>query len=110
MKVAVIYIISVIFCIVQVSAQTSSRLVVHFDFDKYAITGKGRQLLDSILKLPSLSETRIQLYGHTDAIGDEGYNDILSVRRVNAAKNYLTKKGLPRKNIVIDTGLGKRKP
>lgn len=97
-----------IFCSTASFAQ--SRLVLHFDFDKYNITRTGKHLLDSILHLPDVKKHMVQLYGHTDAIGDDNYNDVLSVRRVNAAKNYLRTHGLPAANILIDTGLGKRQP
>ncbi len=86
------------------------RVLLHFDFDKYEITNKGKVLLDSILQTPLLTSKTIQLFGHTDAIGNNSYNDHLSIKRVNAAKLYLTRNGLPASNIVIDSGLGKRKP
>jgi outer membrane protein OmpA-like peptidoglycan-associated protein len=92
------------------AAQQPARTIVHFDFDKFAITNKGKATLDSILHIPALASKKIQLFGHTDAIGNNSYNDQLSVKRVNTAKNYLTAHGLPAANIVIDSGFGKRMP
>jgi hypothetical protein len=51
-----------------ISAQSSA--VVLFDFDKYTLTGSGKKLLDSILKISSINLKKIRLYGHTDAVGD----------------------------------------
>lgn len=87
-----------------------SRFILHFDFDKWEITKKGKSLLDSVLHLSTVTTKKIQLYGHTDAIGNDLYNDQLSFKRVNAAKNYLTSHGLPATSIIIDTGFGKHKP
>ena len=92
------------------NAQQSARILLHFDFDKYDIKGKGRKSLDSILALPNLGAKKVKLFGHTDAIGDDSYNDRLSVKRVNAAKNYLLKHGLPAASIIVDSGFGKRQP
>ena len=92
------------------TAQPRTSAIIHFDFDKYEISGKGKSVLDSILHLPAFASKRVELFGHTDAIGNNPYNDQLSIKRVNATKNYLIRYGLPASNILIDSGLGKRSP
>jgi outer membrane protein OmpA-like peptidoglycan-associated protein len=91
-----------------ISAQSGA--VVLFDFDKYTLTGPGRKLLDSILKIPSINLKKIRLYGHTDAVGDFSYNDVLSTKRVSQTKQYLLRKGINPSKIVTDSGFGKRRP
>lgn len=92
------------------AAQAQAEMILHFDFDKFEITNKGRALLDGILHIPSLASKKIQWFGHTDAIVNNTYYDQLLIKRVIAAKNYLISHELPPANIVVDSGLGKRMP
>ena len=90
--------------------QPAYKTFIHFDFDKYNITSRAKSTLDSILTIPRIKERQLQLYGHCDSLGDNSYNDELSNRRVEAARSYLLARGLPEKNITIDSGFGKRMP
>lgn len=81
-----------------------------FDFDKFNLTTGGRTTLDSILRINARSPRQIQLFGHTDAIGGDAYNDQLSVKRVSTTKRYLLEHGITPARIVTDSGLGKRRP
>ncbi|MEO5984164.1 MAG: OmpA family protein [Ferruginibacter sp.] len=92
-----------------ISAQPSSAVIL-FDFDKYTLTEPGRKLLDSILNIPTIHLKKIRLYGHTDAVGDFIYNDVLSNKRVAQTKQYLLRKGVSASNILTDSGFGKRRP
>ena len=92
------------------AAQAPTRFILHFDFDKFEIDNNGKIVLDSILHITAVNKKTVQLYGHTDAIGNNQYNDHLSFKRVNAAKDYLTRHGLAVTNILADTGFGKRMP
>ena len=92
------------------NTQTVEKFNINFDFDKYEITPQATQRLDSFIQSTNISSIqKIFLYGHCDAIGSNIYNDALSIKRVNAAKEFLVKY-LP--EIVIDTleGFGKRQP
>ncbi len=95
---------------IRLSAQTSEKFTLHFEFDKYNLTSVNRTLLDDIIRLNTASPRQIRLFGHTDAIGGDDYNDLLSVKRVSTAKKYLLQKGIPPNRIVTDSGLGKRRP
>ncbi|MBN2613026.1 MAG: PD40 domain-containing protein [Bacteroidales bacterium] len=68
---------------------------VYFAFDSYALTEKGKTELDQIVSLakkyPGLT---FELIGLTDAIGSAEYNKTLSVKRANAARNYLVAAGV----------------
>jgi outer membrane protein OmpA-like peptidoglycan-associated protein len=50
--------------------------------------------LESALNLPSLSQDRFVVAGHTDAQGSAQYNKQLSQRRADAVKRYLVSKGI----------------
>lgn len=91
-------------------AQATEKITLHFEFDKYNLTPGNRMLLDSIIKLNATSSRQIKLFGHTDAIGNDYYNDILSMKRVSTTKKYLLDRGISPSRIVTDSGLGKRRP
>jgi outer membrane protein OmpA-like peptidoglycan-associated protein len=91
-------------------AQTEERFTINFDFDKYAITRRAKQKLDSFLSsTPAASVQKIDLYGHCDSIGNHSYNNWLSEKRVDAVKRYLLTNFS--KNIFESLeGYGKRQP
>lgn len=70
-----------------------------FEFDRYDLSDYGKAMLDdaaSVIeglteKYPSL---KIDISGHTDSVGSDGYNQGLSERRANAVKDYLIRKGV----------------
>jgi outer membrane protein OmpA-like peptidoglycan-associated protein len=59
--------------------------------------------------LAKYSDDRVQIGGHTDAQGDEKYNQALSERRANAVKAVLITRGVQEKQIIV-TGYGESKP
>ncbi len=72
---------------------------VHFDFDKTDLNEYGQAVLDDAAtvinglteKYPAI---KVDISGHTDSVGSEGYNQGLSERRANAVKQYLLRKGV----------------
>jgi len=79
-------------------------LMVTFPFNSADITPDARQTLDVVgeaLIDGRLSADRFEIAGHTDAVGDEGYNDSLSQRRAHAVVEYLSGNfGIPRERLV----------
>lgn len=72
---------------------------VHFAFDKSELTDYAKALLDSasgVIKDLSKSypELKVDVSGHTDWTGTDGYNQGLSERRANTVKEYLLRKGV----------------
>ena len=69
-------------------------LNIHFDTDKAVIKendfGRMNEAIEFIEKYP---DTQIIIKGHTDSVGDEDYNQDLSLRRARAAKQYFVEKG-----------------
>lgn len=63
---------------------------VHFDFDRATLRPESRPILNEVgevlLRHPEL---RIEIQGHTDAIGPDPYNQGLSDRRARAVLEYL---------------------
>jgi peptidoglycan-associated lipoprotein len=68
---------------------------VYFGFDLSDITTEGQAVLDAKLALlqrhPALT---LRIAGHTDSRGAVEYNLALGLRRANAAKKYLTDRGI----------------
>ncbi len=87
------------------------KFVVHFNFNKSNLTNSAKFTLDSFIKTNQsiIANLDIDLSGHCDSLGTEGYNDQLSLRRVAAVENYLVKYGVPPESFLND-GFGERKP
>ena len=72
---------------------------VHFEFDKSDLSDYSKEMLDDAAnvinqvsdKYPAL---KVDVSGHTDSTGSDGYNQGLSERRANAVKQYLIRKGV----------------
>ncbi len=68
-------------------------LEIQFDFNSHRLSQDGADVLDQLgeaLKSAELSSARrIVLEGHTDAKGSNAYNRVLSLRRAQAARQYL---------------------
>jgi len=83
---------------------------VNFAFDSAELTADARKELDAVAEALTRSNTaklEIVISGHTDAVGNEEYNQKLSERRAEAARQYLvTQHGIDRKRLVAK-GFGK---
>ena len=68
---------------------------IYFDFDKYEIKPEYRKNLDELAEyMKENPGTEIEIGGHTDFVGSDDYNYILSDRRARAVKDYLVNKGV----------------
>jgi len=83
---------------------------VLFDFNKYTLKPGAREKLAKVsgilLAYPGL---KIQVEGHTDAIGSDEYNLKLSQQRADGVRDYLVTQGVPAPS-VASVGLGKADP
>src|SRR4029077_20916196 len=52
---------------------------------------------------------RLEVEGHTDSVGGDDYNQLLSEHRASSVRDYLTQAGIPI-NSVSAKGLGKTRP
>ena len=81
-----------------------------FDFDKAVLKPEAKAKLDDLVaKTSAVALEVIIAVGHTDAVGTDGYNQKLSVRRSEAVKAYLVGKGVE-KNRVYTEGKGEKQP
>ncbi len=83
---------------------------VKFDFDRAEIKPEYREVLSRIAGiLLTASGYRVQIYGHTDDVGTDAYNQTLSERRANAVRDYLVAAGIAPEIISVQ-GFGKTNP
>ncbi len=86
----------------------ASGLLYDFDSDlvKAAARDNLRALAGSLDKYP---DSDLLILGHTDSVGTDAYNKSLSVRRADAAAEYLVAQGVTRSRIGTG-GLGEEEP
>lgn len=83
---------------------------IEFGFDRSEITTDSAVVLDVAAdQLARCQNIEVQIDGHTDSIGTEAYNDGLSERRAEAARNYLVNRGATPARL-ITRGLGENSP
>ncbi len=76
---------------------------IFFDFDKSEIRDEHKAFLDRLIKVvKGHSDLRVQVTGHTDSEGTNGYNDGLSKRRAQAIINYFVENGLSADRLKFD--------
>lgn len=86
-------------------------ILIEFDFDSYEIPDTSRNKLYYMYKdIRDFREAKLEVKGHTDYMGTDGFNQALSENRVKAVVNYLIRLGYPRTNIVVTKGFGEKVP
>ena len=85
---------------------------VHFEFDSARLTPADKMQLDKVsTRLKSEAPSaRLSVTGHTDSVGRDGYNQILSERRAQSVVNYLVETGVPQASFVAVKGAGESMP
>ncbi len=83
---------------------------VYFNSNKSKISGNHQQEMESLLTyLKTNSNINIKIFGHTDDIGSDNFNKILSVRRADEIVGFLIKNGIE-KSRISSKGFGSLKP
>jgi OmpA-OmpF porin, OOP family len=69
--------------------------MITFEFDSADLKPEAREVLDQLaaaLQSDQLGSSSFMIEGHTDAVGDETYNQVLSEQRAQAVRQYLASK------------------
>lgn len=83
---------------------------VTFDFAKYDLKPQFYPALNTIAStLKEYNQTIVEVTGHTDSIGSDAANQLLSERRANSVATYLIGQGVQRERFEI-VGMGERYP
>jgi len=83
---------------------------VLFDFDKAEIKPEAYHFLDEVLDILKRHQyIKVEIQGYTDNVGSSGYNQKLSQRRANSAREYLIEHGISPDRLVAK-GYGESNP
>ena len=84
---------------------------INFEFNKWDLDAEARAALDKqaawIIAHPAVT---FKVFGHTDKVGSNAYNQRLGKRRADAAVNYLISKGADRKRLTAVVSFGETRP
>lgn len=81
-----------------------------FDFDKFFLRQKSEDILESLyLFMKENPSVHVKLDGHTDWIGTDQYNEVLSKQRALSAHKYLIDRGIS-PNRIENAWFGEAKP
>jgi len=83
---------------------------VNFNFDRFDLQPKAEQSLRDVYEhLKKNPNLKVAINGHTDDLGSDEYNNILSRERASSVARYLINLGLD-KNRITSKGFGDSKP
>lgn len=85
--------------------------MINFDFNSYILDGEAQRILRLQAEWIKATPTvKFRVYGHTDKVGSNGFNQSLGLRRARTAVNYLVSQGVPRNRLEAYTSLGETQP
>jgi outer membrane protein OmpA-like peptidoglycan-associated protein len=83
---------------------------VTFAFNRFDIQPQFRPTLDEVAEtLAGYPSTFIDIYGHTDNVGSDAYNQTLSENRAQSVASYLSTRGVQSARIATQ-GFGETQP
>lgn len=65
---------------------------IYFDINKFELESESIPKIDSLISTFKGSDFLIELYGYSDSIASQEYNLLLSQKRINSVKTYITSK------------------
>lgn len=93
-----------------VVAQKSALRGVTFLPDSPKLTDEGRATLDTVAEtMRTQADLKVEIAGHTDSVGSEAYNTMLSQQRADAVRSYLVGKGIEPQRMTA-VGYGELEP
>ncbi|MGB3406571.1 MAG: OmpA family protein [Jannaschia sp.] len=84
---------------------------INFAFNSAQLDATARAVLDQQADfMRQFPEVRFSVYGHTDLVGSDGYNEDLGRRRARAAVSYLGQKGVSSSRLEALVSFGETRP
>jgi outer membrane protein OmpA-like peptidoglycan-associated protein len=96
--------LSIIFSLFITTVASAQNAVVYFEFNGSGLTNESRRDLDKFLLNKSIRS--VGIFGHTDQMGSDEYNEWLSVQRAKVVRDYLLSKGVAQRHIRVVRGFG----
>ena len=95
----------------QIEIQNIQATPIHFLSDKSYVTDYSKGILDKLIKtLNENKDYNVNIFGHTDSQGSDGYNINLAKERIESTIKYLESKGISANRIIHQKAFGKAKP
>jgi outer membrane protein OmpA-like peptidoglycan-associated protein len=83
---------------------------IFFESNKHDVTAKSIPELEEVVKfLTANPTTKVEISGHTDNVGDESYNQLLSQKRAQSVVDYFLGKGIAQERLT-KVGYGSKSP
>ena len=83
---------------------------VFFEFDQYGLGRNYQAYADNVYSILKENKgLKVEITGHTDNMGSDEYNNVLSKKRANTIANYISAKGIERSRITV-TFKGEQNP
>jgi outer membrane protein OmpA-like peptidoglycan-associated protein len=84
---------------------------INFEFNSAALGPEARRILDQQAAfIRQFPEVRFSVFGHTDLVGSDAYNQALGRRRAEAAVDYLVGRGVSRDRLAALVSFGESRP
>lgn len=90
---------------------SETQSTVNFAFNSARLDAQAQQILAQQANwIRQFPEVKLRVYGHTDAVGSQGYNNRLGMRRARAVVNYLATLGVGRDRLEAVVSHGETQP
>jgi len=85
--------------------------LILFDYNKAEIKARNKVVLDRVVKrIKELPEAKVVIVGHSDTIGKEAYNVLLSLRRAKAVYKMVMENNIASPERIVFRGDGPNNP
>lgn len=96
--------------LLQPTSGGTTRLLVFFDYNKAELKSESMpDLRRAVRFLRNNPTVDVEIAGHTDSVGNDGYNQELSQRRANAVRSFFVENGVSASRLKA-VGYGERQP
>ena len=84
------------------AAGPTQTFIVYFDLGRATMSAEGRRVADgAVAAFKNTNATHIAIAGFTDTAGSASSNEVLSRRRADTVRDYLTAHGVPRNDMAV---------
>lgn len=100
----IIIVALLLFFSLRLCAQNFDVVQLYYDVATFKLNNTQKHTLDSIIE--NFGNRRIIINGHSDCMGSELSNELISGQRANAVLRYLVDGGFPETQVISSIGLG----